>query len=137
LREILDTLSHHYPFVVMDNEAGMEHLSRRTTRNVQHLYVISDPTLRGIVAAERIFELKDELEIQIENAYLVLNRVPGELPAPLQERIDAMEVPFLGSIPANQEIMSYDFSGKPLLELGDQSAVYRAVAEMLDQTLGL
>jgi CO dehydrogenase nickel-insertion accessory protein CooC1 len=48
-----------------------------------------------------------------------------------------MEVPFLGSIPANQEIMSYDFSGKPLLELGDQSAVYRAVAEMLDQTLGL
>jgi len=122
---------------VMDNEAGMEHLSRRTTQDVQHLFITSDPTHRGVVAAERIVDLKDELEINIENAYMILNRVPGEIPPPLQERIDGIKVPFLGTIPADDEVMKFDYSGTPLLELKDNSPVYRAVAVMLDQTLGL
>jgi CO dehydrogenase maturation factor len=121
----------------MDNEAGMEHLSRRTTKDVQHLFIISDPTQRGVVAAERIVELKDELEIQVENTYLILNRVPGKIPPPLQERVDQITVPFLGSIPMDENVMNYDFSGKPLLELEDQSPVYQAVSGMLDPILGL
>jgi len=137
LRDILDKLSDNYPYVVMDNEAGMEHLSRRTTQDVQHLFIISDPTLRGVVAAERIVELKDELEIKVENTYLILNRVPGVIPAPLQERIEQIPVPFLGTIPMDENVMNYDFSGKPLLELEDSSPVYQAVAAMLDKTLGL
>jgi CO dehydrogenase maturation factor len=137
LRDILDTLSHNYPFVVMDNEAGMEHLSRRTTKDVQHLLIISDPTHRGLVAAERIVELKDELEISIENTYLILNRIPGEIPSPLQVKINELPVPFLGSIPADDEVMNFDFSGKPLLDLPDESPVYQAVGGMLDEILGL
>ena len=137
LRDILDTLSHNYPYVVMDNEAGMEHLSRRTTNDVQHLFVVSDPTQRGIVAAGRIVDLKDELEVKIENAYLILNRVPGEIPPPLKEKINSIKVPFLGSIPADDDVMTYDISGKPLIELPDDSPVYQAVEKMLDQTLGL
>lgn len=137
LRDILDTLSHNYPYVVMDNEAGMEHLSRRTTNDVQHLFIVSDPTQRGIVAAERIADLKDELEVKIENAYLILNRVPGEIPPPLQEKIDSIDVTFLGPIPADDDVMTYDFSGKPLIELPDDSPVYLAVEKMLDQILGL
>jgi len=137
LRDILDTLSHNYAYVVMDNEAGMEHLSRRTTNDVQHLFIVSDPTQRGIVAAERIADLKDELEIKIENAYLILNRVPGEIPAPLKEKLDSINVTFLGAIPADDDVMTYDFSGKPLVELPDDSPVYQAVEKMLDQTLGL
>ena len=112
LRDILDSLSHNYSYVVMDNEAGMEHLSRRTTNDVQHLFIISDPTQRGIVAAERIADLKDELEIEIENAYLILNRVPGDIPAPLKEKLDNINVTFLGTIPADDDVMTYDFSGK-------------------------
>ena len=137
LRDILDSLSHNYPYVVMDNEAGMEHLSRRTTNDVQHLFIVSDPTQRGIVAAERIADLKDELEVKIENAYLILNRVPGEIPPPLQEKIDSIDVTFLGPIPADDDVMTYDFSGKPLIELPDDSPVYLAVEKMLDQILGL
>jgi len=137
LRDILDTLSHNYSYVVMDNEAGMEHLSRRTTNDVQHLFIVSDPTQRGIVAAERIADLKDELEIKIENAYLILNRVPGEIPPPLQEKIDNINVTFLGAVPADDDVMTYDFSGKPLIELPDDSPVYLSVQKMLDQTLGL
>lgn len=137
LRDILDNLSHNYRYVVIDNEAGMEHLSRRTTRDVDHLFVVSGPTQRGIVAAERIAELQDELEINIKNTYFILNRIPGEIPPPLQSRIEEMKIPFLGSIPSDQELMAFDFSGKPLIELADDSPVYQAVAGMLDQVLPL
>jgi CO dehydrogenase maturation factor len=137
LRDILDKLSGNYPFVVMDNEAGMEHLSRRTTQDVDHLFIISDPTQRGIVAASRILELKDELEINIKNCHFILNRVPDEIPAPIQEIISSLKVPFLGSIPRDDNVMNYDFSGKPLLELEDSSPVYQAVVKMMDQSLDL
>lgn len=137
LRDILDKLSNNYPYVVMDNEAGMEHLSRRTTHDVQHLFIISDPTHRGVVAAKRIVELKDELEINVENAYFILNRVPGEIPSALQDLIDTLEVPFLGTIPLDDNVMNFDIIGTPLIELEDSSPVYQAVSGMLDQTLGL
>jgi CO dehydrogenase maturation factor len=137
LRDILDKLSDNYPYVVMDNEAGMEHLSRRTTQDVQHLFIISDPTQRGVVAATRIAELKDELNIKVENSYFILNRVPGEIPAPLQEKIDQMQVPFLGPLPMDENVMNYDISGKPLIELENDTPVFQAISKMLDQTLGL
>lgn len=136
LRDILDKLSHNYPFVVMDNEAGMEHLSRRTTQDVDHLFIISGPTQRGLSAAAGIVDLKDELEVSIKNSYFILNRVPGEIPPPLQERISSIDVPFLGPVPADQNVVEFDFSGKPLIELEDDSPVYLAVAEMLEKTLG-
>ena len=137
LRDILDKLSDSYPYVVMDNEAGMEHLSRRTTQDVQHLFVISDPTHRGVVAAKRIVDLKDELEIGVENAYFILNRVPGEIPPPLQNLIDTIEVPFLGPVPVDENVMTYDFNGKPLIEQEDSSPVYQTVSGMMDKVLGL
>lgn len=135
LRDILDKLSHNYPYVLMDNEAGMEHLSRRTTQDVDHLFIISGPTQRGLSAAAGIVELKDELEIRVKNSYFILNRVPGEIPTPLQERIDKLAVPFLGAVPADNNVMEFDFSGKPLLELEDDSPVYLAVAAMMEKVL--
>lgn len=136
LRDVIDTISGSYRYVVIDNEAGMEHLSRRTTRDVDVLLVVSDPTQRGIVAAERIAGFRNELDINIEETYLILNRLPGEeIPAPLQERIDTMEIPLLGTIPADTDLMSFEFSGKPLIELGDESPVYRAVAEMMEKII--
>ncbi len=135
LREVIDGLSRHYAYVVIDNEAGMEHLSRRTTRDVQHLLIVSDPTQRGLVAAQRIADMRKELEINIENAYLIVNRVNGELPAPLKTQIEEMDVPLLGVIPANDDLASFEFSGAPLVNLGDDSPVYRAVESMMRQIL--
>ena len=74
LREVIDALSKNYAYVVIDNEAGMEHLSRRTTRDVQHLLIVTDPTQRGIVAAERIAGFRKELDIHIDHSYLILER---------------------------------------------------------------
>lgn len=137
LREVIDGMSKHYSYVVIDNEAGMEHLSRRTTRDVQHMFIVSDPTQRGLVAAQRIADMRKELDINIENAYLIVNRMQGEMPPALKEFVDKLNVPLLGTIPANDELSEFEFSGKPLVELGDESPVYQAVEKMMGQVLNL
>ena len=136
LREVIDSISKNYRYVVIDNEAGMEHLSRRTTRDVQHLIIVSDPTQRGINAASRIAGFRKELDIAIENAYLVINRLSGDLPSALADYIHAnMDIPILGIIPSDTTLMDFEFSGRPLVELGDQSPVYQSVAHMMHQII--
>ncbi len=136
LRDVIDGMSKNYPYVVIDNEAGMEHLSRRTTRDVQHLLVVSDATQRGLVAAQRIVDIQNELEINIENTYIIINRVPnGELHPELKKFVDNIGVPLLGVIPADDNLVSFEFSGKPLVDLGDESQVYLALADMLKKIL--
>ena len=131
LREVIDGMSRHYTYIIIDNEAGMEHLSRRTTRDVQHLLIVSDPTQRGLVAAGRIAEMGRELDINIENAYLIINRLRGGMPPDLKTFTDKMNVPLLGTIPADDNLAEFEFSGKPLVDLGEDSPVYQAVAKML------
>jgi CO dehydrogenase maturation factor len=131
LREVIDSIGKNYRYIVIDNEAGMEHLSRRTTRDVQHLLVVSDPTLRGIVAAERISSFRNELDIRIEHAYLIVNRLKGDLPPALSCEISKLDIPLLGTVPADDELTNFEFSGKPLVELGNESPVYQTVARML------
>jgi CO dehydrogenase maturation factor len=135
LREVIDGMSRHYAYVVIDNEAGMEHLSRRTTRDVQHLLIVSDPTQRGLVAAQRIGEMSRELDIKIDRAYLVLNRIPNGIPTELQGFISNVGIPLLGVIPNDNELSTFEYSGRPLVELDNASPVYLAVAEMLKKIL--
>ncbi len=135
LREVIDGMSKHYAYVVIDNEAGMEHLSRHTTRDVQHLLIVSDPSQRGLVAAQRIADMSKELDIRIEKSYIIVNRVQAELPQETRAFVDKMGVPLLGVIPADVELGVFDYSGKPLVDLGDDSPVYQAVANMLKQIL--
>ncbi|RPH63298.1 MAG: carbon monoxide dehydrogenase [Chloroflexi bacterium] len=135
LREVVDGMSKHYAYVVIDNEAGMEHLSRRTTRDVQHLLVVSDPSQRGLVAAQRIADMSKELDIRIEKSYLIINRLQGELPAEARTFVEKLGIPLLGTIPADAELSAFDYSGRPLVELGDDSPVYQSVAAMLKQIL--
>jgi CO dehydrogenase maturation factor len=131
LREVIDAISKNYRYVVIDNEAGMEHLSRRTTRDVQHLLIVSDPTQRGLVAAERIAGLRKELDIEVQNAYLILNRLDGSIPPQLQTQVDRLEIPLLGVVPADGQLAEFEFSGRPLVELADDSPVYLKVSEIM------
>jgi len=135
LREVVDAISKNYRYVVIDNEAGMEHLSRRTTRDVQHMLIVSDPTQRGLVAAERIASFRNELDIDIENAYLILNRLSGPIPPKLEEFIEKLDIPLLGVVPADEELASFEFSGRPLVEMGNESPVYQKVVEMMAKML--
>ena len=131
LREVIDGMSRHYAYVVIDNEAGMEHLSRRTTRDVQHLFIVSDPTQRGLVAAQRIADMRKELDINIEKSYLIVNRLRGGMPVELKAFTDKTNMPLLGTIPADDDLAAFEFSGRPLVELGDESPVYQAVEAMM------
>ena len=135
LRDVIDSISKNYRYVVIDNEAGMEHLSRRTTRDVNHLLVVTDPTMRGLVAAERIIDMQKDLDINIEKTYLILNRVIGEPAAPLLEKVHELQATYLGFVPADQSLMEFEFEGKPLVNLGDDSPVYQAIEKMMTTIL--
>jgi len=136
LREVVDGISKNYRYVIIDNEAGLEHLSRRTTRDVQFLLVISDPTQRGLVAAERIAAFRHELDINIENTYLILNGLRGEkIPAPLQGSIDHLDISLLGVVPYSDQLIDFEFSGRPLVELNTDSPLYQTVATMMERIL--
>ncbi len=135
LREVIDAISKNYTYVVIDNEAGMEHLSRRTTRDVQHLLIVTDPSQRGLVAAERIASFRKDLDIHIENAYLIVNRLVGDLPPTLQRKIQAMDIPLLGVIPTDVELTNLESNGRALIELDDQSPVYLTISRMMQKIL--
>lgn len=136
LREVVDDISKHYRYVVIDNEAGMEHLSRRTTRDVQYLLVISDPTQRGLVAAQRIAAFRHELDIRIEQTYLILNLLRTEpIPEPLRASIEMLGIPLLGAIPYSSDVSDVESDGRAVVDMGDDSPVYQAVAEMLQRIL--
>jgi CO dehydrogenase maturation factor len=104
--------------VIIDNEAGLEHLSRRTTRDVDVLLIISDPTLRGIIAAGRVAELVDELKTAVGTALLIVNRVIGDrLPKPLMTAIDENKLKLAGLVPADPAVAELDALGVPIIEL--------------------
>ncbi len=135
LRTIIDGINRGYDWVVMDNEAGMEHLSRRTTRDVDHLLLVSDPTLRGLTAAEAMVALSKELEINVRNIYLVINRVQGDLGPSLQARAEALGVPLLAVLPYDPLVAEFDSQGRPLIELPAEAPISRAVAEVIQKLL--
>lgn len=136
LREVVDGMSKNYRYVVIDNEAGMEHLSRRTTRDVQHLLIVTDPSQRGIVAAERIASFRNELDIHIENTYLILNRVVNRIPDSIQERINRMDIPFLGYVPESPELIDAELEGVSIMEIADDAPSYRFISEMMQKIIG-
>ena len=126
LRFIIDQIAGGYDYVVMDSEAGLEHLSRRTTRDVDVMLVVSDPSMRGIVTAGRVLELSRELENVIGRTYLVVNRVQGELPPPIVSKVDELGLTLAGIIPADPLVPEFDGYGRPLIELPAESPALQA-----------
>jgi CO dehydrogenase maturation factor len=102
---------------------------------VQHLLVISDPTQRGIVAAHRIADFRHQLDIAIENCYLIINGLDGEVPTALQERIDAMGIPLLGTVPRDPAMLDFEIQGRPLIDLPDKTPLFAAISSMLGKIL--
>lgn len=135
LRSIMDGINAGYDYVVMDNEAGMEHLSRRTTRDVDHLLLVSDGSLRGLAAAEAMMSLSRELEINVRNTYLVINRVMGEMPSALRAKAETLGAPLLAVLPYDPLLVEFDSQGRPLVELPDDAAISRAVAGVASRLL--
>jgi CO dehydrogenase maturation factor len=130
LREILDTIGRTYEYVVIDNEAGMEHISRRTTRDVDLLLLVTDPTIRGVRTAAGMIDLAKEVDVNIKDIMLIVNRVPGELPQPLQDAIDELDVGITAMIPSDENVNQLDALGQPLVNLNGNSPAYQAVEKL-------
>ena len=136
LRLAVDRLGDAYDYVLIDNEAGMEHISRQTTRDIQILILTSDPTVRGITAAGRTQELLGELRTNVGQVCLVVNRVNGALPPEIVKTIRAQGLRLLATIPADAAVEDLDARGRPLVELPPSSPVQKAVRK-LAQEVGL
>jgi CO dehydrogenase maturation factor len=143
LRVCVDHLSKSYDYVVIDNEAGLEHLSRRTTRDVDLLLIVSDPTTRGLIAAARVAELIHELHTHAGQVGLVVNRVMSgngdepQLAPPLQQIITDNNLQLLGLIPQDPTVAEFDALGKPLAELSPDAPVRKRVEEIIISIDGL
>ena len=132
LRGFVEDLSGNYPYVVIDNEAGMEHLSRRTSETIDHMILVSDPSIRGLRSARRIHALIKELDLDVTRISLVVSRAPDPLPARLEEEILACGIPLLGKIPPDKMIEEYDLAVRPLTELPDASPAAVASERILE-----
>jgi CO dehydrogenase maturation factor len=133
IRKYTDKLSETYSYVVIDNEAGMEHLSRRTTHKVDLLLIISDPTVRGIKTAQRIAGLVRELELEVDKHALIINRVSGEEGPELRKRAEELGLEAAGFVPQDMKVFEYDLQGKAIIELPEDSPAVKAVYEILEK----
>ncbi|WP_459202589.1 ATP-binding protein [Methanococcus sp. CF] len=135
LRKIIETVSSNYDIVVIDTEAGLEHLSRRTTQNVDTLLVVTDSSKRGILTANRIKELAKELDISFKNLYLVLNRIKPENEENVREKVKDFGLDIIGIIYDDEITAGYDMEGKPLFELPDDSETVISVSKIVEKIL--
>jgi len=134
LREIIQRLTSNYKFVIIDNEAGMEHLSRRTEEEVDHLFVISDPAPRSLRTIGRIVELIDELGGRVHNKHLIISRAQGSLEdLPETTRYEIQRLPYHpeGVIPYDDALVNLDLQGVPLLKISNEAPSYTAVKKLL------
>jgi CO dehydrogenase maturation factor len=132
IRKYTDKLSETYPYVVIDNEAGMEHLSRRTTHSVDLLLIVSDPTVRGLQTARRINGLVDELALEVKRRAVVINRVSGPEAGELKNYASALGLQVSGVIAQDSAIFEFDLRGRPIIELPGDSVALSAAFGILD-----
>jgi CO dehydrogenase maturation factor len=130
LSRYMERMCKNYRVVVMDNEAGMEHISRLVARRADILLIISDPTQRGVLTARRIRDLARELKLDIKKEYVIINRVKDQLPAEVREAVEAAGLNLLGCVPEDERIVQYDTKGRPTLELPDDASSVHALNEI-------
>jgi CO dehydrogenase maturation factor len=135
LTNYLDRLMGNYAYIVMDNEAGMEHMSRLTTNNMNVLLVVSDSSRRGIQAAARIFDLAEELHLRIEKKHLIVNQALEGESEVIRATAREFGLEVSGVIPEDPQLREYDRAGKPTITLDDDNQAVRAAAEIFKRIL--
>jgi CO dehydrogenase maturation factor len=133
LAGFMERLAGNYPFIVMDNEAGMEHISRLTTKNVDVLLIISDPSRRGLQAAVRIEDLARCLNIGVGKSYVVINQVKEPPSEQALEMINGGGLELAGTVPEDRNIYEFDFKGRPTIEMPEDSPSVQAAFGIFDK----
>ncbi len=131
----MEVLGKNYPYIGMDNEAGMEHMSRLTTKDVNLLVLVSDPSWRGIQAARRLKDLAQALKVVVGRAVLLVNRVTNGLSPRSEAEIAAQGLDLVGLIPQDPLIAEFDSQGRPTYNLPADSPALQAVYAICDRLL--
>jgi CO dehydrogenase maturation factor len=135
LRKFVDMLSGNYAYMVMDNEAGMEHLSRGTTQNIDALLIVSNHSVKGVRTIARIRDLVSELKLEVKRQSVVVNFAPGELSPLVTAEMDRLRIEPTFLIPEDEQIYRYDLELRPLLDLPDTSKAVKAVDTLMAELL--
>jgi len=135
LTQSLERLIDNYNFIVIDNEAGMEHISRLTTSDVDILLIVSDPTRRGLQAAHRIVELTDKLALNVGRKMVIVNRLRDGQFESLGQALDEYKLELAGVVPEDLDLQQFDLDGKPTIELKKENKAVKAAYEIFDKML--
>lgn len=135
LTRIMDTLTKNYPFTLLDLPAGLEHVSRRTSKNINYMFLISDASRMGILTAARIRDLAKSLKSNFEHIYLVGNRITPDLEPVVKEQAQKYALEYVGTIPPDEQLAQYNLEGKSLLQLPDDDPAYQAVLKIIKSKL--
>lgn len=135
LTQYLDRLIDNYRFVVIDNEAGMEHISRLTTNNIDILLIISDASRRGILSASRISTLTDDLGLNIGRKIFIINQVKDSDHDSLKRVANEYQLELAGTIPEDSNVRDFDLNGRPIVELNRESPSFINAYRMFDRIL--
>ncbi len=133
LTGFLERLTGNYPYMVMDNEAGMEHISRLTTNNVDVLLIVSDTSRRGLQAAVRINKLAHELNIGVGKSYAIINQVKEKASEVILNILKDGDLELVGAIPEDRMIYEYDLNGRPTVDLPEDSESIKAAFDIFDR----
>jgi CO dehydrogenase maturation factor len=133
LKEFIDKLAVNYPFLVMDNEAGLEHLSRKTTENVDELIIVSNHSIKGVRTIGNILDLIKELKLNVKRQSVVINQVAGALDPMIGKELEELGVRADAVIPMDGLIADYDLQQKPLTDLPDTSTAVMALDGLMDR----
>ena len=136
-QQYLDRLIGNYASVVIDNEAGMEHISRLTTNNIDLLIIVSDPTRRGILSAARISELTHELTLNIGRKVLVVNQAKEVQLETIEKLVSEYPLELIGFIPEDTQVMDFDLQGRPTIELDRGADAVTAAYQIFDRILDI
>jgi len=135
LRKFIDTLSQNYTYVVMDNEAGMEHLSRRTTQNIDVLMVVSDHSVKGVRTIARIRDIVSELKLVVKRQLVIINFVPDTLNSTVKEELARLNVNLDTVVPFDEQVQRCDLEMRALFDLPDASRAVMAVNDLMVKLL--
>ncbi len=124
----------NYTYMVVDNEAGMEHISRGILPKVDLFILVSDCSRRGIQAVGRIAKLAKEVQMDVKDIKLIVNRAPaGELNPGILEEIELQGLDLLGVLPQDEMVYEYDCAGKPTVQIPDEAPVRRELVKLLEK----
>lgn len=133
LRDIIGRVAKAYDYVVIDNAAGMEHISRRTAGVVNSLLLVSDYSVNGVRSTKRIYDLAKEMKIKMGGAWLVVNRVDGLL-SELDDEIGKTSLAFAGEVPYSDKLAKWSLSNRPIFELND-TGIKRRICEIFERLM--